>query len=280
MPAWSAVSRTTGCRRTPQSGAAGLVEGRVDLPARPRRHARDALELVAASPRGAARASRSAPISARLRAGPTPGSASRIDSFARASRRVRWKPSAKRCASSLIRWRSWRPAEPRSSTTGSGPPGDEHLLLALRERDHGHPRQVVARASPRAPPTAGPCRRRRRRGWARPRSPRRSPSAVAERRRAKRRDTTSPIIAKSSCPPAADRRTCGSGPSSATASSKTTIEPTGDSSWMFEMSKHSMRIGRLSRLSASRSSSSASIRRTRLRSAASSSFSSASSAFC
>ena len=37
------------------------------------------------------------------------------------------------------------------------------------------------------------------------------------------------------------------------------MDPTGDSAWMFEMSKHSIRIGRLSRLSASRSSSSASI---------------------
>ena len=42
---------------------------------------------------------------------------------------------------------------------------------------------------------------------------------------------------------------------------KTDIEPTISWPWMFEMSKHSIRSGRLSRLSASRSSSSACTRR-------------------
>ena len=58
------------------------------------------------------------------------------------------------------------------------------------------------------------------------------------------------------------------------------MEPTGDSPWMFEMSKHSIRSGRLSRLTHSRSSSSASMRRRRLRSRWAESLSSASSAFC
>ena len=79
--------------------------------------------------------------SARRRAGPTPSSSSKIEANDRVSRRCRWNPTANRCASSLIRCRSWsRASAPRG---GSAPaPRDEHLLDPLRQRHHGDTREV------------------------------------------------------------------------------------------------------------------------------------------
>ena len=161
------------------------------------------------------------------------------------------------------------------------PAGQEHLLDPLRERDHRDARQVVGlhrgerrRELALAAVDHDEVRRRRERlvvlvG----RRPGREPREAARRPpRPSRRSRPGP--------PGRARRTCGSAPSSATPSSNTTIEPTISWPWMFEMSKHSIRIGSDSRFSTSRSSSSASTRRSRFVSATNVSEESASSAFC
>ena len=118
-----------------------LVELRVD---RPRRLGRQGPGRPSSSSGDAARNRSAEPkccSSARRRAGPTPGRSSRIDPNAFVSRRWRWKPTAKRCASSRSRCRSCSPGLDGSSRDRSAGP-DEDLLHPLRQRDHRHARQV------------------------------------------------------------------------------------------------------------------------------------------
>ena len=228
-------------------------------PARPR--------APPAWPPGSARPSRSAGAALAAARARRPASVSKIDSRAFASRRWRWKPSAKRCASSRIRCRSCRPGEWRVEHDRVGAAGHEDLLVALGERDHRHARQVE-----------GLHRRERRRQLA---------LAAVDHDEVRRRGERLVVLLVGDVAqpgePARDhlrhrrevvlarrapaRRTCGSAPSSAPRPGRRPSSRPATPPWMFEMSKHSIRIGRLSRLSASRSSSSASTRRSRLRSA-------------
>ena len=150
-----------------------------------------------ASRRGTARPSRSG-ASARAGGRPDARAACRRSTPRAASRRCRWNSSAKRCASSRIRCRSWSAGEWRSSTTGSrcraGTPPPRASPARSRPRAAGR-----RPASPPGPPRAGPCRRPRRPGSA---SPRRIVVFLGGRvlRRAKRRRTTSAMAAKSSWP--------------------------------------------------------------------------------
>ena len=76
--------------------------------------------------------------SARLRAGPTPGSSSRIEAVIARSRRIRWWVIANRWASSRTRWSSWSSARVVGEAQRLGATRDEHLLDPLGQRDHDH----------------------------------------------------------------------------------------------------------------------------------------------
>ena len=97
-----------------------------------------------------------------------------------------------------------QPGESRSSTIGSGLAGDEDLLLALRQRDHARRAAGRTPASPRAPPRAGPCRRRSRPGSASAANDS-SYSSAGRRPAAARTGARRPpaSAAKSSCPSSA-----------------------------------------------------------------------------
>ena len=135
---WSSArqSRALGGLRSLRLAAACLVQVRVDRPRRRGGEIGQAYQLLwqdleeplrrAEVPQERAPARRADACSV-----------SKIVLNERASRRWRWKPSAKRCASSRNRCRSCRPGECGSSTIGSGRSGHEDLLHALRERDHG-----------------------------------------------------------------------------------------------------------------------------------------------
>ena len=107
------VLHDRGPRRAPPVGR-GPTRGRPCAAARRSRGRSSA--VAAARPRAlpavAARNASGEPKCFRIalrRAGPTPRSVSKIDSNERVSRRCRWNPTAKRCASSRTRWSSWSP---------------------------------------------------------------------------------------------------------------------------------------------------------------------------
>ena len=115
-------------RRAPSSPAARARPRAPPVtPQEPLRRA----EVAAGSPAGArGRSPRARRRSTRRRACPAAGGGARARSGAP-------RPGSAAGAAG--------PASCRSSRIGSAPAGDEHLLLALRERDHRHPRQVVRR---------------------------------------------------------------------------------------------------------------------------------------
>ena len=130
--------------------------------------------------------------------------------------------------------------------------GHEDLLLALRERDDRHARQIELlhrreRRSELALPAVDDDEVRLRREALVPLGLVRSPPQPGEATRddlSHRGDVVGrPHVAHAELPVVRLLRS---------PSWKTTIEATGDSDWMFETSKHSIRSGRLSRLSASR----------------------------
>src|SRR4051794_1341907 len=78
--------------------------------------------------------------SARLRAGPMPGSSSMIDSVIALSRRMRWWVIAKRCASSRTRWTSCSAGVSWAITTGVGLPGRKTSSMRLASETTATPR--------------------------------------------------------------------------------------------------------------------------------------------
>ena len=137
---------------------------------------------------------------ARRRAGPMPSSVSKIEANARVSRRWRWKPSAKRCASSRMRWSSCRPGSCRSSRIGCELPGTNtsssrfaSAITATRGRPGRLDRLERRRQLPLAAVDHDEVRHRREALVVRP-------APAPSRSRAKRRAITCAIDAKSSWP--------------------------------------------------------------------------------
>ena len=117
--------------------------------------------------------------SARLRAGPMPGRSSSSELVIARSRRVRWWVIAKRWASSRTRCSSCSSGVSWASTSGAGAPGRKISSIRLASEIDRH--AALAEAAQRRParPTAGPCRRRSRPGWAARRSSGRTPGRAA-----------------------------------------------------------------------------------------------------
>ena len=132
--------------------------------------------------------------SARRRAGPTPWRSSKIES--RAARLAALAVEAEREAVRLVAdpLEQLEPGECAVEHDRVGPAGDEHLLLALRERDHGDARQVVGLHRRERRRELALAAVDRRRGSAPPRTTRRSPRSrvAAAARSGARRPPPSP----------------------------------------------------------------------------------------
>ena len=238
---------------------------RVDRPRRLRRQARARPRAPPARRRGSARPSRSAAGSRAAGRARSPSSVSKIDSNARVSRRCRWKPSAKRCASSRIALQQLQPGivavEHGSAADGPGTNTSSSrfasAITATRGRSQRLHRLERRRELPLAAVDHDEVRRRGealvvaagRRRVAQPRE-------AARDHLRHRREVVLPVEAahRELAVVRLLRQRVLEDDHRARRSSRP---------WMFEMSKHSIRSGRLSRLSASRSSSSASTRRSR-----------------
>ena len=126
-------------------GARGTAVPRA-CPARPgtaSSSSRDAARIASGEPKWVS--------SARLRAGPTPGSSSRIEAVIAVSRRCRWWVIANRCASSRTRWSSCSSGVSCASASGAARPGMNTSSIRFASETTTH----SALAEPRERPQPG-----------------------------------------------------------------------------------------------------------------------------